>query len=236
MCTIIAVPDPNPKYEFFFFANRDRPTDPFYGNYLKFFPNTKVIGIYDVRSEGLACGYSLESGVYAGVANIGKYRGTKSRGIFIKNILTKAKDIHGAVRMAESELVDGAYSSASYLIGQKGNNWLLENYGRTVYTERLSGTFILTNYFTGRKGEVVEEARLRRNYVHRQLSKSSTINIEDIMRIVAHHSSRDGICRHGITLASLFVAGRKDGETKVLFKIGETCQGLHSVFDVYPHL
>lgn len=235
MCTVIAIRNPNPGYEFFFFVSRDRPADPFFGNYLKFFPKTKVIGIYDVRSKGLACGYCFESGIYAAVANVGDYLGVKSRGILIKDILT-VKNIQNAIRRAEKELVSARYSSGSYLIGQRGMNWLLENYGNIVYSERLDERFIVTNYFTGLKSKAAEEAKMRRDYVRKELSRLSTVGIRDILRIIVHHSSRDGICRHGITLASLLVAGKKSGAPEVLFKIGESCQGLHSVSDVYPNL
>ncbi|MBI2126827.1 MAG: hypothetical protein HYU02_05900 [Thaumarchaeota archaeon] len=234
MCTIIAIANPNPEYKFFFFANRDRPLDHFYGNYLKFFKKNKVLGIYDVRSDSLASGYSLQSGIYGGIANVGDYKGKKSRGVLLKKVLTNVNNLLDAVIMMERELLGGEYSSASYLIGKDGENWLFENSGRNVYSERLGERFVLTNYFTGIKGKVSEEAKARRNYVAAHLG--SKVEINDILKIVAHHGEKDGICRHGITLASLFVAGRKKGKPLVLYGIGESCQGLHNVIEVVPEI
>ena len=231
MCTIIAISNPNSEHKFFFFANRDRPLDPFHGNYLKFFKKNRVLGIYDVRSSGLASGYSLQSGIYGGIANVGDYRGSKSRGILLKNILTNGNNLLDAVMMMERELLRGEYSSASYLIGKDGENWLFENFGENVYSERLEKSFVLTNYFTGSKEKVSEEANVRRNYVVKRLG--SEVEVNDILKIVAHHGEVDGICRHGTTLASLFVAGRKEGKPLVLYGIGESCQGLHSAFDLF---
>ena len=234
MCTIIAIANPNPEYKFFFFANRDRPLDHFYGNYLKFFKKNKVLGIYDVRSDSLASGYSLQSGIYGGIANVGDYKGKQSRGVLLKNVLTNANNLLDAVIVMERELLGGEYSSASYLIGKGGENWLFENSGRNVYSERLEERFVLTNYFTGIKGKVSEEAKARRNYVVKRLGLKVEVN--DILKIVAHHGEKDGICRHGITLASFFVAGRKKGEPLVLYGIGESCQGLHNVIEVIPEI
>lgn len=234
MCTIVAIANPNPEYKFFFFANRDRPLDPFYGNYLKFFEKNKVLGIYDVRSDGLASGCSLQSGIYGGIANVGDYKGKKSRGVLLKRVLTNVSNLLDVVIMMERELLGAEYSSASYLIGKDGENWLFENSEGNVYSERLEKSFVLTNYFTGIKGEVSEEAKARRDYVTRHLG--SKVEVGDILKIVAHHSEKDGICRHGITLASFFVAGRKKGKPLVLYGIGESCQGLHNVIEVIPEI
>jgi len=236
MCTIIAIVKPSPDYRFFFFASRDRPLDPFFGNYLKFVPDNKVLGIYDKRSDGFESGYSLKTGIYAGVANVGDYKGTKSRGVLVKNVLTKANRVTEAVLMMERELIHGEYSSGGYIVGKDGENWLIENHQNSVFTERLGRAHVLTNFFTGLKGEIPEEATQRSTFVSKNLLNLSRINIEDILRTVTHHSSRDGVCKHGVTLASFFVVGNVNGKSKVLYQIGETCQNLHSVLDLFPEL
>ena len=236
MCTIIAIAEPNPDYRFFFFASRDRPIDPFFGNYLKFIPNNRVLGIYDKRSDGFSSGYSLKTRIYAGVANIGDYKGKKSRGFLVKKVLTKADDTTEAVLIMERELIRGEYSSGGYIIGKDGENWLVENLESSVYTERLEKRHVLTNFFTGLKGEVPEEAKQRSVFVSKNLLNLSRINVEDVLKVVAHHSSIDGICKHGVTLASFFVAGDVNGKSKVLHHIGETCQNLHSVLYLFPEL
>ena len=236
MCTIIAIAEPNPDYRFFFFASRDRPIDPFFGNYLKFIPNNRVLGIYDKRSEGFSSGYSLKTGIYAGVANVGDYKGRKSRGFLVKKVLTKAINSTEAALMIERELIRGKYSSGGYIVGKDGENWLVENLENSVYTERLQKRHVLTNFFTGLKGGVPKEARQRSVFVSENLLNLSRINVEDVLKAVAHHSSANGICKHGITLASFFVAGDVNGRSKVLYNIGETCQNLHSVLNLFPEL
>lgn len=236
MCTIIAITNPNPHYRFFFFASRDRPIDTFYGNYLKFFPKNRVLGIYDNRADGLASGYSLKTKIYVGVANVSNYKGAKSRGTLVKKILTEHDNIAEAVVATERELIKGDYSSGIYLLGKDGENWLVENFERTVYTERLGKKYVLTNFFTGLKVETSKEAKKRSDYVRRHLLDAPKIDVGDVMRVVMHHSSEDGVCRHGLTLASLFVAGTPKGKTKALYQIGENCQGMYNVLDLYPEL
>jgi len=234
MCTVIAIAEPNPDYRFFFFASRDRPIDPYFGNYLKFIPHNKVLGIYDKRSDGFSSGYSLKTGIYAGVANIGDYKGKKSRGSLIKKILTKASDTTEAALMMERELIHGEYSSGGYILGKDGENWLIENLENSIYTERLQKRHVLANFFTGLKDKVPEEAKQRSVFVSKNLLNLSRINVEDVLKVVSHHSSTDGICKHGVTLASFFVAGNVNGKSKVLYHIGETCQNLHSVLNLFP--
>ena len=236
MCTIIAIAKPNPDYRFFFFASRDRPIDPFFGNYLKFIPNNGVLGIYDKRSEGFESGYSLKTGIYAAVANVGNYKGRKSRGSVIKNVLARANRVADAVLMMERELIHGEYSSGGYIVGKDGENWLIENHENAVLTERLGRAHVLTNFFTGLRGKIPEEAKQRSTFVSKNLLRSSRINIEELLRTVTHHSNKDGVCKHGVTLASLFVAGKVNGKSKVLYQIGETCQNLRSVLEIFPEL
>jgi uncharacterized protein with NRDE domain len=236
MCTIIAIAKPNLSYKFFFFASRDRPVDPFFGNFLRFIPYNRVLGIYDKRSGGLSSGYSLKTGIYAAVTNVGNYKGRKSRGSLVKTVLTKSNDIPDAILMMERDLIDGEYSSGAYIIGKNGENWLVENLESSVFTERLANMHVLTNFFTGLKNEAMGEAKARSVFVRKNLLNSSRINIEDILKIVMHHSNRDGICKHGATLASFFVAGNVNGKSKILYRIGETCQNLHSVVDLFPGL
>ena len=236
MCTIIAIAKPNPDCKFFFFASRDRPIDSFFGNYLKFVPNNRVLGIYDKRSDGFSSGYSLKTGIYAGVANVGNYRGKKSRGSLVKNILTKVKHVTEAVLMMERELIHGEYSSGGYIVGKDGENWLIENYENSVFTERLGRTHVLTNFFTGLRGEILEEAKQRSNFVSKNLLNLSRAKTEDLLKAVTHHSSTNGVCKHGATLASFFVAGNTNGKSEVLYRIGETCQNLHNILDLFPEL
>ena len=67
MCSIIAA-NHQDKFDLLFFENRDRPKELFIGNDIRRIGD--VIGIYDFRAKGIACGYSEASGVAAGVANI----------------------------------------------------------------------------------------------------------------------------------------------------------------------
>ncbi|MBM3897104.1 MAG: hypothetical protein FJ358_01050 [Thaumarchaeota archaeon] len=236
MCTIIAIAKPNSRYEFFFFASRDRPVDAFFGNYLKFIPYNRVLGVYDKRSDGLSSGYSLKTGIYAAVANVGNYRGRKSRGSLVKKVLTRANEITDAVLILERDLIQGEYSSGAYIIGKGIEKWLVENLENSVFTERLRNTHVLTNFFTGLKGEASEDGMQRSIFVKKNLLNLPRIDIKDVLKIAAHHSTKNGICRHGSTLASFFVAGNVNGKSKILYHVGKTCQNLHSVLDLFPEL
>src|SRR5579885_3544774 len=76
MCSIIAA-NRQKEMELIFLENRDRPKELFIGNDVRKIGD--VVGVYDFRAQGIACGYSLKTGVAGGVANILGYYGKKSR-------------------------------------------------------------------------------------------------------------------------------------------------------------
>jgi len=217
MCTIITVLN---QKETIFIHNRDRPIEGFYGHDLRII-DKKIVGIYDFRSKGIACGINLNTGIYGGVANVLGYIGKKSRGILLLNALSYGKELKDVIGFMIDEIKTGNYSSANYLIGNRERIFVIENFSDNYNIYEVRDKVVITNHFKELKqGYINEEDIKRKKYVE------EILNIEDeeaILKIPLIHKPIP-ICRHGKTLSS-FIAILNDKGYEIFYKLGYPCEG-----------
>ena len=211
-----------------FFENRDRPKELFIGNDIRRIDD--VIGIYDLRAKGMACGYSLRSGTAGGVANILGYTGRKSRGVILLSALKEGKSAKDAARVVKEEVSRGEYSSAKYVFCDKKIIVSLENFATKVhYSEDLKKRFVVTtNHFHNlRVGKRLENSMLREKYLQ---TLGNNITEQGILKLATRHRN-PAICRHGRTLSSFIAFERRNEIPQILYSLDEPCKG-YRVFEL----
>jgi hypothetical protein len=221
LCSIVAA-NRQKELDLVFFENRDRPKELFIGNDARRIDD--VIGIYDFRAKGIACGYSLKSGTAGGVANILGYTGRKSRGAILLTALREGESARDTARIIKEEVSSGFYGSARYVLCDKESIVSLESFGKKVdYSENHSSKFVVTtNHFHKlRLGRRLENSILRERYL-KTLGKNVTE--EGIKKLATRHRN-PAICRHGRTLASFIVFKRHKEAPRILYSLEEPCKG-----------
>lgn len=220
MCSIIAA-NRQPNLDLVFLENRDRPKELFTGNVIKKIGN--VIGIYDMRSKGIAAGYSLKSGTAGGVANILGYTARKSRGVILLEALQRGKSAIDVAKIIRSEVESGDYSSATYVICDKRSIINIENFGTKVHESRNGRKkfVVTTNHFHHLgEGMKLKNSLLREKY----LEKLGSVTEENVLSLATRHRN-PAICRHGRTLASFAVFKRHGKRPRILYSVNEPCKG-----------
>jgi len=222
LCSIIAA-NHQGELDLVFFENRDRPKELFIGNDIRQIQD--VIGIYDFRAKGMACGYSIQSETAGGVANILGYTGSKSRGVILLRALEEAKSAKDAGRIIREEVSGGDYSSARYVLCDGNSIVSLENFGTKVHlSEDQRKRFLVTaNHFRNlRSGMRHESSVLREKYLK---TIGSNITEKSILRLATRHRN-PAICRHGRTLSSFIVfKNHNPKQSRILYSLGEPCKG-----------
>ena len=226
MCTIISVLPSNPEDSLMFLENRDRPSEGFTGNSVVTLSEGRVIAIYDNRSRGIACGYSMDTGIYGGIANILGHMGTSSRGILLKNILTKMNDLDQAVKKLVNEIKKGLYSSAVYILGDQSRIARVESFNQNVSVTFPEEMEVATNYFHYlKKGKRSGNSPQRERYVRNILNTRSQVRLDDLFEIAKHHEKKKSVCKHGRTLSSLLFEIPNQGAPRFLYAEGRPCNG-----------
>ncbi|MCL4518132.1 MAG: hypothetical protein M1587_02940 [Thaumarchaeota archaeon] len=221
MCSIIAANN-QADLDLAFLENRDKPKELFIGDDIRKIGD--VVGIYDFRAHGIACGYSIRSKTAGGVANILGYTGPKSRGVLLLEALQKGRSALDSARIIESKVASGEYGSATYVICDRNTIVNVESFGKKVkLTSNGRKKFVVTtNHFRIlREGKKSENSVLREKY----MQTLGTISEESVLKLATRHRN-PSICRHGRTLAS-FAVFQKRGEKlpRILYSIGEPCNG-----------
>lgn len=221
MCSIVAA-NRQKDLDLVFFENRDRPKELFIGNDIRRIDD--VVGIYDFRAKGMACGYSLRSGTAAGVTNILGYTGTKSRGVILLRALKEGRSAKDAARIIKNEVSTGDYGSARYVICDAKSIISIESFGTKIDSSdaRRSKFLVTANHFHKlRIGKKHENSILREKYM-KTLGKN--ITEESVLKLATRH--RDpAICRHGRTLSSFIVFKHHSVQPRILYSLAEPCRG-----------
>jgi hypothetical protein len=221
LCSIVAA-NRQKELELVFFENRDRPKDLFIGNDIRRIGD--VVGIYDFRAKGIACGYSFKSGTAGGVANILGYDGKKSRGVTLLRALEEGKSAREAAQIIKNEVSAGDHSSARYVLCDSESIVSLENCGRRIHlSENGRRKYVVTtNHFHSlRSGTKLENSILRERYMK---TLGNNITEESILKLATRHRN-PAICRHGRTLSSFIVFKRPAETPRILYALTEPCKG-----------
>ena len=221
LCSIIAA-NKQKELDLLFLENRDRPKELFEGNDIRRIGD--VVGIYDFRAQGIACGYSLSSGSAGGVANILGYNGNKSRGVLLLKALQEGRSAEVAGRIIKGEASSGEYGSAIYLLCDEKSIIDIESFGTRIHVSksRRKKFVVTTNHFHNLDGgRRPENSVLRENYLQKLGTK---ITEESVLKLAARHRN-PAICRHGRTLASFAVFKRAGKSPRILYSIEEPCKG-----------
>lgn len=222
LCSIIAA-NHQKELDLVFFENRDRPKELFIGNDIRQIDD--VVGIYDFRAKGIACGYSFRSGTAGGVANILGYTGNKSRGVILLRALQEAKSAKDAGQIIKKEILRGDYSSARYILCDQKSIVSLENFGTKVHlSEDHRRKFVVTtNHFHNlRSGMRHENSVLRESYLK---TVGRDITEQSILKLATRHRN-PAICRHGRTLSSFIVfKNHVEEQARILYSLEEPCKG-----------
>lgn len=227
MCSIIAA-NRQKELDLLFLENRDRPKELFVGNDIRRIGD--VVGIYDFRAQGIACGYSLSSGSAGGVANILGYNGNKSRGVLLLKALQEGRSAEDAGRIIKGEASSGEYGSAIYLLCDEKSIVDIESFGTRIHVSKSSRKkfVVTTNHFHDLDGgRRPENSVLREKYLQKLGTK---ITEESVLKLAARHRN-PAICRHGRTLASFAVFKKHGGNARILYSLEEPCKG-YKVFTV----
>jgi hypothetical protein len=228
LCSIVAA-NRQKELDLVFFENRDRPKELFIGNDIRRIDD--VVGIYDFRAKGMACGYSLKSGTAGGVANILGYAGKKSRGAILLRALKEGKSAKDAARIIKREVSGGDYSSARYVLCDENSIVVLESFGTKVHSseDHRNKFIVTTNHFHNlRAGKRFQNSILREKYMK---SLGKNLNEQSILKLATKHRN-PAICRHGRTLSS-FIVFKSHGEvrSRILYSLGEPCKGYNEFFE-----
>ena len=221
MCSIVAA-NRQKELALIFFENRDRPKELFIGNDIRRIDS--VVGIYDFRAKGMACGYSLRTGTAGGVANILGYTGKKSRGVILLKALKEGSSAKDAALIIKREVSSGDYSSARYVLCDEKSIVSLESFGTKVHSsEGYRSKFVVTtNHFHNlRAGSRLHNSILRERYLQ---TLGDNITEPGIMKLATRHRN-PAICRPGRTLSSFIVFKKVDVAPRILYSLGEPCKG-----------
>jgi hypothetical protein len=221
LCSIVAA-NRQKGLDLVFFENRDRPKELFIGNDIRRIDD--VVGIYDFRSKGIACGYSLKSGTAGGVANILGYTGKKSRGVILLRALQEGKSAENATRIIRREVSNGDYGSAKYVLCDEKSIVSLESFGTKVHYLKYSRNkfVVTTNHFHNlRSGKRLENSILREKYMK---TLGSKISEQSVFKLATRHRN-PAICRHGRTLSSFIVLKKENEDSRIFYALGEPCKG-----------
>ncbi len=221
MCSIVAA-NRQDGLDLVFFENRDRPREPFIGNDVRRIGD--VVGIYDFRARGIACGYSLKSGTAGGVANILGYTGSKSRGVVLLRALEEGRSARDAAQIIEREVSGGEYSSGRYVLCDEKSIVSLESFGSKVHHDggAKSKFVVTTNHFHKlRAGMRLENSVLREKYLQ---TLGENITEGAIIKLATKHRN-PAICRPGRTLSSFIVFKKPAQPPRILYSLGEPCKG-----------
>ena len=226
MCTIICIHHPNDDYRVLFLENRDRPVEGFQGNDVRVIGYSRLLCIFDYRSQGVAAGYNLSTGVFGGVANIQGYSGTESRGHILKKALNEAKTGNEALEIVTDAVKTGRYSSGVYLLGDTSGSYTVENFNEEVHIDWNDRVHIVTNRFTHLKLGTAHPSAAARHTTVRRWTASTPFTLERMMRLGQNHRGQGAVCRHGYTLSNLVVAVREHGFVpEIYYVMGEPCSG-----------
>ena len=221
MCSIIAAIGQK-ELDLAFLENRDKPKELFIGNDVRKVGD--VIGVYDFRARGMACGYSVKSGTAGGVANILGYSGEKSRGVLILSSLQEGSSAEDAAKIIKEQVATGRYGSASYILCDPKSIITIESFGTRVHSSKNSGRkkiVVTTNHFHNlHAGKRPENSVLREKY----LQELGTMTEERILNLATRHRN-PAICRHGRTLASFAVFKKYAEKPRILYSVAEPCRG-----------
>lgn len=226
MCTLIALLHPSEDARLLFLENRDRPVEAFQGNDFRLIAN-RVAGIYDYRSDGLVCGYHLQTLLYGGLTNVLGYVGAKSRGVLLKQVLTTAKTLDQALETLLAELKTGDYSPANYVLGDGDAVYRIENFAKAVHMDGSVKMQIATNHFRFlNRGVRLENSIRREQYVTAFLQGKKRVTAKTLVHLASRHRNGVAICRHGRTLASaIFTVPANANDVQILYQIGYPCHG-----------
>jgi hypothetical protein len=220
VCSIVAA-NRQKELDLVFFENRDRPKEQYLGSDVRRIGD--VVGIYDFRAKGIACGFSLKSGTAGGVANILGYVGKKSRGVILLRALEEGGSAKEAAQIIKSEVSSGDYGSARYVLCDKESIFWLESFGTKVHLSQDRKKFVVTtNHFHAlRAGKKLPNSLLRESYL-KALGKS--FDEKSILKLATRHRN-PAICRHGRTLSSFVVIKKPDDAPRILYSLQEPCKG-----------
>jgi hypothetical protein len=221
LCSIVAA-NSQKDLDLVFFENRDRPKELFIGNDIRRIDD--VVGIYDFRSKGVACGYSLKSKIAGGVANILGYTGEKSRGVILLEALKKGRSAKDAANIIKRGVSRGNYSSARYILCDETSIVSIESFGTKVHIskDQRRKFVVTTNHFHNlREGKRFENSLLRERYLK---TLGRTITEQSILKLATRHRN-PAICRHGRTLSSFIVLKKHGERPRIFYALGEPCRG-----------
>ncbi len=240
MCTIIAVLRPNSNDRLLFLENHDK-VDEDLGEDVRLINGNKVVALFDYRSKGIVCGFSLKAKIFGGIANVPGFRGTMSRGVLLKNILLSSKDLDDALTMIKERLRSGLYSSANYILGDLERIFRIESFDGQLYISKAVDRLIITNRFhhinfkpeSDLHHRIIENSLSRENYIQFFI-KRKELTLEDIFKIATHHGKGESICRHGgldaLTLSSMIFHIKNDLQPKILYSLENPCKNQYEEF------
>ncbi|MCP8320335.1 MAG: hypothetical protein H3Z52_05280, partial [archaeon] len=66
MCTIVAILRPNIEDRLLFLENHDKVDADYLGEDVRLIDENKVVALFDYRSKGIVCGFSLKAKIFGG--------------------------------------------------------------------------------------------------------------------------------------------------------------------------
>ncbi|MEM3382689.1 MAG: hypothetical protein QXL52_01680 [Nitrososphaerales archaeon] len=241
MCTIFVALRPNSNDRLIFLENHDKVDNEYLGEDVRLIDENKVIALFDYRSKGIVCGYSLKANIFGGLANVPGFKGSMSRGVLLKEVLSSSKDIDDALDIIEEKLKSGLYSSANYVLGDLERIFRIESFGEKLYISKASSRVIITNRFnkidfkpkSDIHSRIIENSLRRENYIESYI-KRKELTIDDIFKIARYHKEGESICKHGgletSTLSSMIFHLKNDLQPKILYLIGKPCENNYNEF------
>lgn len=227
MCTLLLLRHPAPGWRLLFLENRDHPGDLVLGDEMRLMEEG-VVGHYDVRSNGLVCGYSPRSGVVAGLANIPGPKGPRSRGEAMRTLLTRGRTLSDALGILVSLVEGGDFSPAVYVLGDAERTFRVESLGRQVEVVEDGPRAWSTNHLRLMEGLEPPGTRERAARLAGILERP-VVTPADLQAAAASHDPVGALCRHGgqgggWTLSSVVVGVPEEGPPRFWFAPGAPCQ------------
>ncbi len=205
--------------------NRDRPVEEFTGNDLRVVDD-HLVALYDFRSKGIVCGYSLRTGVFGGLTNVLGLDAPGSRGALLRYTLAKAESTRDATETLARKASTGYYRPANYVLGGKETLAKIESFGRMVHVEEGLEKVVATNHFHHlSEGKKSNASVAREKIVHEKLGSISQLTMEKLASLAKSHASKGPVCRHGRTLASMILDLPLRRSARLLFSTGPPCKG-----------
>jgi hypothetical protein len=241
MCTIVAALRPNGKDRLLFLENHDKVNGEYLGEDVRLIGENKVIALFDYRSKGIVCGYSLKANIFGGVANVPGFRGPMSRGVLLKKVLSGSKGLDDAVKKIKERLRSGLYSSANYVLGDLERIFKIESFSGQLYISEVNNSVIITNRFhhidfkleSNLYHKIIESSLRRENYI-KACIKRKELTLEDLFSIAKHHGEGESVCRHegldASTLSSVIFHLENDLQPKILYCLGNPCKNKYNEF------